>query len=140
MYAIDAKRELIFIDAGGSDDMSRLLANASDGGLAPGRLRHVHRDHAGGLAGLRAAYRTSLPKLAGLDVDALLPGPGVWMLRGGQHIDRALEDFRLLWPPPNVHPRRWIEASSSPNSVLTERLTNARTRCRRQQAMAVRAP
>jgi len=54
-----------------------------------------------------AAYRTALPKLAGLDVDALLPGHGIWTLRGGQqHIDRALEDFRGLWPPPNLHGRR----------------------------------
>ena len=51
-----------------------------------------------------AAYRTALPKLAGLNVDALLPGNGVWTLRGGQqHIDRGLEDFHGLWPPPNLH-------------------------------------
>jgi glyoxylase-like metal-dependent hydrolase (beta-lactamase superfamily II) len=36
-------------------------------------------------------YRRDLPKLAKLDVDVLLPGHGVFVLRNGQkHINRAL--------------------------------------------------
>jgi glyoxylase-like metal-dependent hydrolase (beta-lactamase superfamily II) len=50
------------------------------------------------------AYRKALPKLAGLGVDALLPGHLLWTVRGGQaHIDRALRAFQGLWPPPNIH-------------------------------------
>ena len=52
-------------------------------------------------------YRQSLPKLRNLDIDALLPGHGVFTLRGGQqHIDLALADFDGLWPPPNMMGRR----------------------------------
>ena len=43
---------------------------------------------AGGVEG----YRSDLPRLAGLGVDALLPGHGLFTLRNGQqHIDAALE-------------------------------------------------
>ena len=44
-------------------------------------------------------YRRDLPKLSGLEIDMLLPGHGVFVLRNGQkHIDRALRkltDFLL---------------------------------------------
>jgi len=50
------------------------------------------------------AYRESLPRLAGLGIDALLSGHHLWTLAGGQsHIDRAIGDFQRLWPPPGIN-------------------------------------
>lgn len=49
-------------------------------------------------------YRRSLRKLAGLGVDALLPGHLLWTVSGGQaHIDKAIRAFDGLWPPPNIN-------------------------------------
>lgn len=46
-------------------------------------------------------YRKYIGRLAGLSVDALLPGHFLWTLRDGQeHIDRAVENLRSLWVPP----------------------------------------
>ncbi len=50
------------------------------------------------------AYRAHLQKLAGLGVDALLPGHLLWTIGGGQeHIDKAIRAFAGLWPPPNIN-------------------------------------
>lgn len=47
-------------------------------------------------------YRRDLPRLAGLGVEALIPGHGGFCLGGGQgHIDQALEAFKSIWPPKN---------------------------------------
>lgn len=47
-----------------------------------------------------ADYRAHIPKLAGLDVDALLPGHLLFTVRDGQrHIDQAIEAFRGLGVP-----------------------------------------
>jgi glyoxylase-like metal-dependent hydrolase (beta-lactamase superfamily II) len=47
-----------------------------------------------------AAYAEDLPRLAGLNVDALLPGHGLFTVRGGQrHIDAALEQCRRGFLP-----------------------------------------
>lgn len=64
----------------------------------------------GGLLGLinsrdssMAAYTEDLPRLAGLDVDALLPGHGLFTVRGGQrHIDAALEQCRRGFLPRTI--------------------------------------
>lgn len=61
----------------------------------------------GGLLGLINApgstlegYRADLPRLEGLGVEALLPGHGLFTLRGGQrHIDCALEQFSRNFVP-----------------------------------------
>ena len=46
-------------------------------------------------------YRASLPKLAGLDVDMLMPGHGLFTFSNGQeHIDKAVEAIKHLAPPP----------------------------------------
>jgi glyoxylase-like metal-dependent hydrolase (beta-lactamase superfamily II) len=50
------------------------------------------------------AYQRGLRKLAGLAVDALLPGHLLWTVSGGQaHIDKAIRAFAGLWPPPGIH-------------------------------------
>jgi glyoxylase-like metal-dependent hydrolase (beta-lactamase superfamily II) len=50
------------------------------------------------------AYQRSLRKLGGLQVDALFAGHLLWTLRGGQgHIDKAIQAFAGLWPPPAIH-------------------------------------
>ncbi|MCS7222154.1 MAG: MBL fold metallo-hydrolase [Anaerolineae bacterium] len=50
------------------------------------------------------AYQKGLRKLADLKVDALLPGHLLWTLSGGQaHIDKAIQAFAGLWPPPAIH-------------------------------------
>ena len=47
-------------------------------------------------------YRRHIGRLAGLGVEALLPGHGGFCLGGGQgHIDVAIEAFKSIWPPPN---------------------------------------
>lgn len=48
------------------------------------------------------AYRRDIGKLAGLGVDVLLPGHGIFVLRYGQeHLDRAVAALRELAVPPN---------------------------------------
>jgi hydroxyacylglutathione hydrolase len=48
-----------------------------------------------------SVYRTGLPKLADLNVDALLPGHFLWTVRGGQaHIDKALKALKGSQIPP----------------------------------------
>ncbi len=47
-----------------------------------------------------ADFRSDLPKLADLDIDALLPAHGVFTLEGGQqHIDAALAEIRKGFVP-----------------------------------------
>lgn len=47
-------------------------------------------------------YRRDIDKLAGLEVDVLLPGHGVFVLRHGQeHLDRAVEALHGLAMPSN---------------------------------------
>lgn len=49
-----------------------------------------------------AGYRRDIHRLAGLGVDALMPGHGGFCLRGGQsHIDEAIEALKSVWPPRN---------------------------------------
>ena len=49
------------------------------------------------------SYRKSVPKLAGLEVDCLMPGHYTFTLNNGQrHIDTVIENFNRLWPPPNL--------------------------------------
>lgn len=46
-------------------------------------------------------YRENIGKLAGLAIDALLPGHFLFTLRGGQaHIDRAIENLKKCTVPP----------------------------------------
>ena len=48
-------------------------------------------------------YRQDIEKLRGLGVDALFPSHLHFCLRGGQaHVDKACENFRGIWPPPNI--------------------------------------
>lgn len=48
-----------------------------------------------------SVYRAGLPKLANLNVDALLPGHFLWTVRGGQaHIDKALNALKGSQLPP----------------------------------------
>jgi hydroxyacylglutathione hydrolase len=50
-----------------------------------------------------AAYRRCLPRLGRLGIDALMPGHGLFAVRGGQgHIDAAIESLRLLRAPRNM--------------------------------------
>lgn len=50
-----------------------------------------------------APYRQYLPRLAGLNIDALLPGHLLFTLRNGQqHIDRALEQMRGGFVPLSI--------------------------------------
>lgn len=47
-------------------------------------------------------YRRDIEKLAGLRVDVLLPGHGIFVMRHGQeHLNRAIEALRSLAMPPN---------------------------------------
>lgn len=47
-------------------------------------------------------YRQNFPKLACLDIDALLPGHGVFVIKGGrQHIEKAFLALEKAFPPPN---------------------------------------
>ena len=95
------------IDAGGSDDPSRLLANAADGGLDPARLghvllTHVHRDHTGGLAALRrpadAGPRRPFPHARQCRGGA---PAGAWHARRTRPRPVRLED-RAVFPPASV--------------------------------------
>jgi hydroxyacylglutathione hydrolase len=46
-------------------------------------------------------YRASAQKLAGLGIDCLFPGHGLWALRNGQaHVDRMLYYFKRSAVPP----------------------------------------
>lgn len=48
-------------------------------------------------------YRESIPKLANLEVDALLPGHFGFCLNGGQrHINKAIESFKSLSLPTSI--------------------------------------
>lgn len=45
-------------------------------------------------------YRTHIAKLAGLEIDMLFPGHGVFVVRGGQgHLDEAIAQFRRVRLP-----------------------------------------
>ena len=47
-------------------------------------------------------YRHDIPKLAGLEIDTLLPGHGVFVMRYGQeHLQRAIDAVKGLAVPPN---------------------------------------
>jgi hydroxyacylglutathione hydrolase len=47
-------------------------------------------------------YRRDIEKLAGLDIDVLLPGHGIFVMRYGQeHLNRAIEALRKLGVPTN---------------------------------------
>jgi glyoxylase-like metal-dependent hydrolase (beta-lactamase superfamily II) len=47
-------------------------------------------------------YRRDIGKLAGLEIDALLPGHGIFVMRYGQeHLNRAIEALRQLGVPNN---------------------------------------
>jgi len=47
-------------------------------------------------------YRKNFPKIASLDFDALLPGHGVFVIKGGrQYIEKASLALKKLSPPPN---------------------------------------
>ncbi len=46
-------------------------------------------------------YRNSMPKLANLDIDALMPGHGLFVLNDAQeHVNMAIEALKHLAPPP----------------------------------------
>lgn len=48
-------------------------------------------------------YRRSIHKLAGLGVDALLPGHHLFTVAGGQaHLDRAVAHFKSIQLPPYI--------------------------------------
>lgn len=48
-------------------------------------------------------YRENVHKLAGLDVDCLMPGHYTFTFNNGQrHIDTVVENFKRLWPPKNL--------------------------------------
>lgn len=50
------------------------------------------------------AYEKHIGKLSGLGVDALFPSHHLFTLSGGQeHIDKAVQSFDGLWPPPQIH-------------------------------------
>jgi hypothetical protein len=47
-------------------------------------------------------YRRDISKLSGLEIDSLLPGHGIFVVRNGQeHLDRAVEYLAGLAVPPN---------------------------------------
>lgn len=49
-----------------------------------------------------AAYRASMPRLAGIGADGLYPGHWVWCVRDGQrHIDDIIRQLRRSRPPKN---------------------------------------
>jgi glyoxylase-like metal-dependent hydrolase (beta-lactamase superfamily II) len=49
------------------------------------------------------ALRESVMKLGGLDVASLLPGHGIFPLKGGQwHIDQAIKAFDSMMPPRSI--------------------------------------
>jgi hydroxyacylglutathione hydrolase len=51
-------------------------------------------------SGLKA-YRESIRKLHGLEVNELYPGHGLWTLKGGQrHLDKAVDNLTYGWVPP----------------------------------------
>jgi len=54
------------------------------------------------------AYRESIWKLKGLNVDQLFPGHYLWTLREGQeHLNRAMDNLSYGWIPPvwgHIHP------------------------------------
>ena len=48
-------------------------------------------------------YKEDIGRLSGLGVDALFPGHLAFCLRGGQeYLDRACDNFRGIFPPPNI--------------------------------------
>jgi glyoxylase-like metal-dependent hydrolase (beta-lactamase superfamily II) len=48
-----------------------------------------------------SAYRESISKLGGLDVERLFPGHFLFVLKGGQsHIEQAIKNFKGPWIPP----------------------------------------
>ena len=48
-------------------------------------------------------YRNSMPKLANLGIEALMPGHGPFALTTGQeHVDKAIEALKHLAPPPGM--------------------------------------
>jgi glyoxylase-like metal-dependent hydrolase (beta-lactamase superfamily II) len=50
------------------------------------------------------SYRENIGKLLNYDFDALLPGHFLWTLREGRrHVEKAIEAFKGLWPPPNFN-------------------------------------
>lgn len=139
--AIDAGAELILIVAGGSDDSSRLLANAADGGLAP------HGSATCSSPTCTARPRRRPPRVPDRPVHARPVGCGrpagrPSKLRGrSEHVGGAMGNFRGL----RGLAQPCADAAESkhrprPNSVSTERPTNVGTRRRRQQAMAARVP
>jgi len=47
-------------------------------------------------------YRCDIEKLADLEIDVMLPGHGIFVMRYGQeHLNRAVESLRKLAMPPN---------------------------------------
>ncbi|MBT3271784.1 MAG: MBL fold metallo-hydrolase [Spirochaetales bacterium] len=49
-------------------------------------------------------YQEHIGRLSGLNVDVLLSGHHVFTVSNGQqHIDRAVETFAGLWPPPQIN-------------------------------------
>ena len=50
------------------------------------------------------SYREHIGRLSGLGVDGLLSGHHVFTLsRGQSHIDKVVDAFHGLWPPPQMH-------------------------------------
>jgi hydroxyacylglutathione hydrolase len=48
-------------------------------------------------------YRSSMPRLANLGIQALFPGHHCFVLNNGQkHVDKAIEALKHLVPPPNA--------------------------------------
>ena len=48
-------------------------------------------------------FRNSMPKLANLGIEALMPGHGPFVLNTGQeHVDKAIEALKHLAPPPGM--------------------------------------
>jgi len=48
-------------------------------------------------------YRKNISRLEGLNIDMLFPGHNIFVLSGGQtHVDRAVQNLKLLHPPPNI--------------------------------------
>ena len=123
------------IDAGGSDDPSRLLANAADGGLDPARLghvllTHVHRDHTGGLAALRRpadAGRVGRFRTHASAEEARL-------LEHGTHVELGLDLFGWRTAP-CFRQRRWPSVLADGQELATlSRRAAARDRGSRTQS------
>lgn len=53
-------------------------------------------------------YRKYIVRLAGYNIQGLFPGHRMWTLRGGQsHIEKAVQAFSGLFPPPNASSMDW---------------------------------